>query len=96
MRKKKVSADSQAKATMYERAMEEALACMVAGRHKWKSRVVDRVVLAVDLFEYLGAYPLSKHVRDYKLAKECGDRVLARSGLPVSHDGWRILPPLPC
>lgn len=98
MTKKKVSADNQAKAAKYERAMEEALASMIAGRHKRKSRAVDRVILAFDMFEYLGICltSLHKHVRDYNLAKECGDRVLARSGLPVTHDGWRILPPIAC
>ena len=87
--------DTQEKAALYERTMEAALESMVAGQHKRKSRAVDRVVLAVDLFECL-SIPFSRHVRDYNLAKECGDRVLARSGLPVTHDGWRILPPITC
>ena len=86
---------AQAKAARYERTMQAALESMVTGQHKRKSRAVDRVVLAVDLFECLGI-SFSRHVRDYNLAKECGDRVLARSGLPVTHDGWRILPPIAC
>jgi len=93
-----VKLDKQEKAAMYERAMEEALAAMIAGRHKRKSRAVDRVVLAVDLFEYLGICIGAYYgtLRDYKLAKECADRVLRRSGLPVDREGWRILPEIPC
>lgn len=86
----------QLKEAMYERAMEEALAAMIAGRHKRKSRAVDRVVLAVNLFDDLKIYSFSGHLRDYKLAEECADRVLRRSGLPVDREGWRIMPEIPC
>jgi hypothetical protein len=84
--------DIQKKVEMYERAMEEALSAMIAGRHKWRQRVVDRVVLVVNLFDDLKIYSYSGHLRDYKLAEECADRVLRRSGLPVDREGWRILP----
>jgi hypothetical protein len=90
--------DKKAEEAMYERAMGESLAAMIAGRHKRESRAVDRVILAVDLFEYLGIHIGSyhRHLRDYKLAKECGDRVLRRSGLHRDREGWYILPPLTC
>ncbi|MFM2159432.1 MAG: hypothetical protein RLZZ124_1906 [Cyanobacteriota bacterium] len=83
---------AESKQQLFERMMREILGDMIAGRSGYRNGAVDRVVLASELFEALSNHPVYDWHKDWKFAKECGDRVLNASGLRTDREGWHLLP----